>query len=223
MTLKVRLFAMLRERAGQETIELELPGEATVSDLISILKEREDIGELVERMPVLIARNRDYVDEHEQLAEGDELALIPPVSGGAAGKEGKVHVRVTSDALDPGLLMANVRRPKAGAVVTFLGTTRDVPYLEYEAYIEMAEEKICEIVERAVEAHGLEAAAVEHRVGRVELSEPSVVIATSAVHREHAFKGAREIIDSIKASAPIWKKEVGETEEKWVEGTRPQS
>ncbi len=221
MTLKVRLFAMLRERAGQETIDIEISDGATVSELISLLKEREDIGEMIERIPVLMARNRSYVDEHVSLAEGDELALIPPVSGGAATERGSVHVRVKEDSLQADELLEYVRRPAAGAVVTFFGTTRDVPYLQYEAYVEMAEEQIREIVERAVKEYGLEAAAVEHRIGRVERCEPSVIIAVSSVHREEAFNGAREIIDSIKVSAPIWKKEAGELEEKWVEGVRP--
>jgi molybdopterin synthase catalytic subunit len=110
-----------------------------------------------------------------------------------------------------------VRDPRAGAVVTFTGVTRDVPELEYEAYAEMAERQMAEIVSRAVQRHGLCAAAAEHRVGTVPLSEPSVAIAVSAPHRDAAFTGAREIIDEIKARAPIWKKEEGE----WVRGVTP--
>ena len=105
----------------------------------------------------------------------------------------------------------------AGAVVTFTGVTREVPELEYEAYAEMAERQMAEIVSRAVQRHGLCAAAAEHRVGTVPRSEPSVAIAVSAPHRDAAFAGAREIIDEIKARAPIWKKEEGE----WVRGTTP--
>ena len=101
-----------------------------------------------------------------------------------------------------------VRRPGAGAIVTFQGTTRDVERLDYEAYREMAEAKIAEIVAEAIERHGLEAAAAEHRVGPVALGEPSVIVAASAAHREQAFAGARELIDRIKAEAPIWKKEI---------------
>jgi molybdopterin synthase catalytic subunit len=103
-------------------------------------------------------------------------------------------------------------------VVTFLGVTRDVDELNYEAYTEMAERKIAEIVRAAVTRHGLCAAAAEHRVGTVPLSEPSVAIAVSAPHRDAAFRGAREIIDEIKAQAPIWKKEEGE----WVPGPTPE-
>ena len=104
--------------------------------------------------------------------------------------------------------------------MTFQGTTRDVERLEYEAYREMAEERMSRIVAEAVERHGLEAAAAEHRVGSVPLGESSVLVAASAAHREEAFAGAREIIDRIKAEAPIWKKEVEGADERWVEGTR---
>ena len=102
-------------------------------------------------------------------------------------------------------------------MVTFSGVTREVPQLDYEAYVEMAERKLAQIVEAAVERHGLCAAAAEHRIGVVPLSEPSVTVAASAPHRGEAFAGAREIIDEIKAQAPIWKKEEGE----WKAGTKP--
>ena len=114
-------------------------------------------------------------------------------------------------------LIEAVRDPRAGAVVTFLGVTREVPELDYEAYVEMAERKLAEIVQAAIERHGLTAAAAEHRIGTVALSEPSVVVAASAPHRAEAFAGAREIIDEIKARAPIWKREEGE----WVAGSVP--
>jgi molybdopterin synthase catalytic subunit len=126
-------------------------------------------------------------------------------------------VRVTDRPLVLEDLIERVRDPRAGAVVTFMGVTREVPELEYEAYAEMAEKEIAEIVRRAVERHGLCAAAAEHRIGTVGLSEPSVTVAASAAHRDAAFAGAREIIDEIKARAPIWKKEEGE----WVRGTTP--
>ena len=114
-----------------------------------------------------------------------------------------------------------MRDPRAGAVVTFQGVTRAVDRLNYEAYTEMAEERIRAIAEAALQTHGLCAAAVEHRVGAVELSEPSVIVAASAPHREAAFLGARELIDKVKAEAPIWKAEVEGGEARWVEGTPP--
>jgi MoaE-MoaD fusion protein len=134
-----------------------------------------------------------------------------------------VHARVTDEPLSLGGLAALVGRPAAGAVVTFQGTTRDVERLEYEAYREMAEERIAAIVADAVIRHGLEAAAAEHRVGAVALGEASVAVAVSAAHRDAAFAAAREIIDRIKTEVPIWKKEVEEGAARWVKGTRPES
>ena len=131
-------------------------------------------------------------------------------------------VLLTEKPLSLDALAARVRDPRAGAVVTFCGVTREVERLEYEAYAEMAEERMAEIAAEAVERHGLCAAAVEHRVGDVPLSEPSVIVAASAPHRGEAFAGARALIDRVKAEAPIWKVEVGpDGSARRVEGTLP--
>jgi MoaE-MoaD fusion protein len=212
MEVTVRLFAMLRERAGAREVTLSLPDGARVSDALA------ELGSIAEGLPLVMAVNREYADEDQVLDAGDELALIPPVSGGEAAVQ---HVRVTEEPLSLDSLVARVRDARAGAVVTFQGVTREVDKLEYEAYVEMAEEKMAAIVAVAVERHGLCAAAAEHRVGDVPLSEPSVAVAVSAPHRGEAFAGAREIIDRLKAEAPIWKKEIEGGEERWVEGTRP--
>ena len=212
MEVTVRLFAMLRERAGASEVTLELPEGARVSDALA------ELGSIAEGLPLVMAVNREYAKEDQPLDAGDELALIPPVSGGEAAVQ---HVRVTAEPLVLDPLVARVRDPRAGAVVVFEGVTREVDKLEYEAYVEMAEEKMAAIVAEAVERHGLCAAAAEHRVGDVPLSEPSVAVAVSAPHRGEAFAGAREIIDRLKAEAPIWKKEIEGGEERWVEGTRP--
>jgi molybdopterin synthase catalytic subunit len=202
------LFAGLRERAGAAHVELELPDGAVVGDAL------ERMRALTDGIPVVMAVNHEYARAGDPLHGGDEVALIPPVSGGSVGA---LHVRLTVEplALDP--LVELVRDPRAGAVVTFTGVTREVPELEYEAYAEMAEPQMAEIVQAAIERHGLCAAAAEHRVGTVPLSEPSVAIAVSAPHRDAAFAGAREIIDELKARVPIWKKEEGE----WVRGVTP--
>jgi molybdopterin synthase catalytic subunit len=210
MEVSVRLFAMLRERAGARELTLDLPEGASVRDAL------DRLGELADGLPLVLAVNREYAPEDQVLAPGDELALIPPVSGGA-----DPHVAVTADPLSLDSLVARVRDSRAGAVVTFQGVTRDVERLEYECYAEMAEERMAAIAREAVERHALCAVAVEHRVGTVELSEPSVCVAASAAHRGEAFAGAREIIDRVKAEAPIWKKEVEDGEGRWVEGTRP--
>jgi MoaE-MoaD fusion protein len=205
----VRLFAMLRERAGSDSVTVELPDGARVADALT------ELSELAHGLPLVMAVNREYADEETTLDPGDELALIPPVSGGST--RAAPWVRVTDEPLSLDALGARVRDPRAGAVVTFQGVTREVDKLDYEAYIEMAEERMAEIAREAVERHGLCAAAVEHRVGEVPLSEPSVCVAVSAPHRAEAFAGAREVIDRVKAEAPIWKRE----DERWVEGTRP--
>ncbi|HEV2812635.1 MAG TPA: molybdenum cofactor biosynthesis protein MoaE [Solirubrobacteraceae bacterium] len=208
MEVRIRLFAQLRERAGRSEVEVELPEGALVRDAIAAL------GDVAAGLPVVMAINREYADEGAPLSAGDELALIPPVSGGAGP-----HVALRSEPLDIAAVEALVRDPRAGAVVTFSGVTREVDHLDYEAYEEMALERMRAIASAAVERHGLCAAAVEHRVGRVPLSEPSVVVSASAPHRGEAFAGAREIIDELKANTPIWKREEGE----WVEGSTPTS
>ncbi|HWE34085.1 MAG TPA: molybdenum cofactor biosynthesis protein MoaE [Solirubrobacteraceae bacterium] len=210
MHVRVRLFAGLRDRAGAEEIELELPDGATVKDALVQLSGVSD------GVNVVMAVNREYADANVPLHPDDELALIPPVSGGALQI---AHARVTTEALSQDKLTALVTDPRAGAIVTFLGVTREVDQLDYQAYAEMAEQQLAEIVAQAIEAHNLTAAAAEHRIGQVPLSEPSVIVAASAPHRTEAFEGAREIIDRIKAQAPIWKREEGE----WVQGTTPSS
>ena len=212
MEVTVRLFAMLRERAGAPEVTLDLPEGARVSDAL------DSLAGLAEGIPLVMAVNREYADAGRVLDPGDELALIPPVSGGAVATP---WARVRSEPLSLDALAARVRDPRAGAVVTFSGVTREVERLEYEAYAEMAEERMAEIAAQAVERHGLCAAAVEHRVGDVPLSEPSVIVAASAPHRGEAFAGAREIIDRVKAEAPIWKKEIEGGEGRWVEGKPP--
>jgi molybdopterin synthase catalytic subunit len=165
----VKLFAVLRERAGASEVTLELPEGARVRDAI------------------------------ESLADA----------------------RVTDTPLSIDALAGLVRNPAAGAVVVFEGVTREVDALEYEAYVEMAEQKIAAILAEVKDAHGLAAVAAEHRVGLVPLSQPSVIVAASAPHRGEAFAGAREAIDRIKAEAPIWKKEIEGGAGGWVEGTLP--
>jgi MoaE-MoaD fusion protein len=209
----VRLFAILRERAGSGSVTLDLPEGARVSDAL------ESLAGLAEGIPLVMAVNREYASEEQVLDAGDELALIPPVSGGST--RAAPWVRVSAEPLSLEALAGRVRDPRAGAVVTFSGVTREVELLEYEAYVEMAEERMAAIAVEAVERHGLCAAAVEHRVGEVPLSEPSVIVAASAPHRGEAFAGARELIDRIKAEAPIWKKEIEGPDGRWVEGTPP--
>jgi MoaE-MoaD fusion protein len=211
MVVSVRLFAGLRERAGRDRVEVELPDGAVVSDLLAAMD--------VAPRSCVVAINREYADERAEVRAGDEVALVPPVSGGAGSVR---SVRVTGEPLDLAAIAGAVRDPAAGAVVVFEGVTREVPELDYEAYAEMAEDKLRAIGEEVAAAYGLSAVALEHRTGTVPLGEPSVVVAASAPHRGEAFNGARALIDRVKAEAPIWKVEVDAAGARTrVEGTLP--
>ena len=217
MVVSVRLFAGLRERAGTDRLDIELPDGARVADVLAAMAGTP-VGELRPRECV-VAVNREYASADSPVSAGDEIALVPPVSGGAG-----IHVRVTGEPLDVATLADAVRDPRAGGVVIFEGVTREVPELDYEAYAEMAEEKLRAIGEEVAAAYGCSAVALEHRTGTVPLGEPSVIVAASAPHRSEAFNGARALIDRVKAEAPIWKVEVDAAGVRTrVEGTLPPS
>jgi molybdopterin synthase catalytic subunit/molybdopterin converting factor small subunit len=204
----VKLFAGLRERAGSSERELELPEGARVADVWAPL----DLGEEPEGL--LYAVNKEYAPAARRLDDGDEVALIPPVSGGA--------YRLTPDPIDPGAVVAEVADDRAGAIATFLGTTRiesrgrTVVHLEYEAYEGMAEQVMAEIAEALTSRYDLCKIAITHRIGRVGIGEASVAIAVSAPHREHALAACKEAIDTLKVDVPLWKKEIYEDGEEWI-------
>jgi molybdopterin converting factor subunit 1 len=224
----VRLFAGLRERAGADRVDVELPEGASVADLLAAMGTTP-VGALAPRS-CIVALNREYADVDAVVGESDEVALVPPVSGGAGdvtdaaarGAAPVVRLAAVVDApLDAAAVSAAVRDPRAGAVVTFEGVTREVEALDYEAYAEMATEKLRAIGEEEAARHGLCAVALVHRSGRVPLSEPSVIVAASAPHRGEAFAGARALIDRVKSEAPIWKVELTAEGARRVEGTLP--
>jgi molybdopterin synthase catalytic subunit len=205
MAVTVRLFAGLRERAGwsEQTVEA-----ATVADVWPAL----GLGEEPEGL--LYAVNKQYADRDTALTDGDEVALIPPVSGGA--------FRLTEEPIDPSAVIREVSDARAGGIATFIGTTRiesrgrTVHYLDYEAYGGMAERVMGEIAEELKREHELCEVAITHRVGRVDIGELSVVIAVSAPHRAAALAACREAIDTLKQTVPLWKKEVYEGGEEWI-------
>jgi molybdopterin synthase catalytic subunit/molybdopterin converting factor small subunit len=204
--VKVRLFAGLRERAG--FAERELEGVERVADVWPALR----LGDEPEGL--LYAVNREYADAARRLADGDEVALIPPVSGGA--------FRVTTQPLSLDAVVDEVADESAGAIATFLGTVRreargrTVLYLEYEAYAEMAEEVMAQLAAQLGERYDVWGVAIHHRVGRVEIGEASVAIAVSAAHREDALAACKDAIDTLKQTVPLWKKEVYEGGEEWI-------
>jgi molybdopterin synthase catalytic subunit/molybdopterin converting factor small subunit len=204
----VRLFAGLRERGGAAERDLELPEDARVADVWV------ELGLGDEPAGLLYAVNRSYVERDRPLDDGDEVALIPPVSGGA--------FRLTQEPIDVDAVIAEVADERAGAVATFLGTTRlhsrgrTVIHLEYEAYAGMAEQVMEEIAEKLKGKHELCEVAITHRVGRVGIGETSVAIAVSAPHRHAALAACQEAIDTLKETVPLWKKEVYEGGEEWI-------
>jgi molybdopterin synthase catalytic subunit len=204
----VRLFAGLRERAGTAKQELELPEGARVEDAWSAL----ELGE--EPAGLLWAVNQQYVDKDRELTEDDEIAVIPPVSGGA--------FRLVDGPIDVGAVLAEVADERAGGIASFVGTVRaesrgrTVLYLEYDAYEGMAEKVMAELAESLGRKYGLCKVAMAHRVGRVEIGEASVAIAVSAPHRQDALAACKEAIDTLKETVPLWKKEVYEGGEEWL-------
>ena len=206
--MTIRLFAGLRERAGAGERELELAEGSSVGDVWAAL----DLGD--EPPGLLYAANQAYVPRERELAEGDEVALIPPVSGGA--------FRLTEETIDLGAVVAEAADEGAGAVATFLGTVRnrsrdrEVLHLEYEVYEGMAEKVMAQIADSLRAKYDLCAVAITHRVGRVDIGEASVAIAVSAPHREDALAACKEAIDTLKAEVPLWKKEVYEGGEEWI-------
>ena len=206
MTVTVKLFAALRERAGWS--EREVEGVQRVADVWPALH----LGD--EPPGLLYAVNRAYADRDRALADGDEVALIPPVSGGA--------FLLSEEPLSLDAVVAEVADERAGAIATFVGTTRVhsrgrmVTRLEYEAYAGMAEDVMAQIAAALGERYDLCEIAIHHRTGRVEIGEPSVVIAVSAPHRADAFAACREAIDTLKETVPLWKKEVYEGGEEWI-------
>jgi MoaE-MoaD fusion protein len=206
--VRIRLFAGLRERAGTGSRTLDLPDGATLGDVWP------ELGLGDEPPGLLYAVNKRYSEKGSPLAAGDEVALIPPVSGG--------DFRLSAEPLSLDAVVREVARDEAGAVATFLGTVRnrsrdrDVLHLEYEAYEGMAEETMEELARQLTERHELLAVAIHHRVGRVEIGEPSVAIAVSAAHREAALLACKEAIDTLKGTVPLWKKEVYVGGEEWI-------
>jgi len=202
----VRLFAGLRERAGRSRVELE--------DVSHIEDVWPALALGAEPPGLLYAVNREYVEAGHELADGDEVALIPPVSGGA--------FRLVEGSLDVAAVLREVEDGDAGAVASFVGTVRrhsrgrDVLHLEYEAFEEMAEPMLARLGEELTGRHGLCAVAIHHRLGRVEIGEASVVIAASAPHRSAALDACREAIETLKTTIPLWKKEVYAGGEEWI-------
>jgi molybdopterin synthase catalytic subunit/molybdopterin converting factor small subunit len=201
----VRLFAGLREQAGWARGEFEAVRVADVWPQLGLGDEPAGL---------LYAVNREYAGADRELADGDEVALIPPVSGGA--------FVITEEPLSVDQVVAEVRDDGAGAIATFIGAPRNhsrgrnVLYLDYEAYEGMAELMLERLARDLAARYELKAIAIHHRIGRVEIGDASVVIAVSAAHRKDALAACEEAIEILKAEVPLWKKEVYEGGEEWL-------
>lgn len=217
--ITARLFARLREQAGTDCERLDLPL-ATVADVYHALRERHPALE-PDLSLVRPARNQEFADWVDPVIDGDEVAFIPPVSGGSGPG---VLFELTPDPLDARRLEAAVARAGAGAICTFTGIVRDnsrgqeVARLEYEAYAGMAESQMRRIAEEIAERWPEARVAMAHRTGRLEIGEPSVVVSVSCPHRGEAFAACKHGIDRLKESVPIWKKEFARSGAVWIEG-----
>jgi molybdopterin synthase catalytic subunit len=219
MKVNVRLFASLREIFKSPYLEVALPEGATVADLVAVI--REDAPHMGRGGRFHVTINKEFVDQEAVLHDGDEVAIFPPVGGGQQRKK----FRITTEPLSLDAVAGLVTAPDVGGVALFSGAVRgvtddiDTEYLEYEAYVEMAEAKLAEIGAEVRQRwpQTLDVAIV-HRIGRLEVGESAVVIAVAAAHREGIFEACAYAIDRIKHVAPIWKKEVTASGDFWVEG-----
>jgi molybdopterin synthase catalytic subunit/molybdopterin converting factor small subunit len=206
VNVTVKLFAGLRERAGWS--ERDVEGVTRVGEVWPLL------GLGAEPDGLLYAVNKEYAKREQELADGDEVAVIPPVSGGS--------FRLTAEPLSLDAVVDEVRSERAGAIATFVGTTRvesrgrTVQHLDYEAYEGMAENVMAELAASLKQQYDLCEIAIHHRTGRVEIGEASVVIAVSAPHRQDALAACKDAIDTLKEQVPLWKKEVYEGGEEWI-------
>ncbi|MEE8433733.1 MAG: molybdenum cofactor biosynthesis protein MoaE [bacterium] len=216
MIVKVKLFAMLKESLGEE-VELQVPEPATVSSLMR--RFVEEYPQFREAAPSLnVAVDYTYSPGDQPIAEGQEVAIIPPVSGGASA----LH-EIVEAPIDLNTLVAKVASPGAGGIATFLGVVRDnslgrkVLYLFYEVYPPMAVKEMARVEAAVRERWEVDSIAITHRIGRLEIGEASVAIAVSSPHRKEAIEACHFAIDRLKQTVPVWKKEYWEGGEVWIE------
>src|SRR5579883_3302667 len=225
MNIRMRYFASFREITGQNEEILTLPAGASVADARTFLITRYPrLQAIMERSACAV--NHGYVSPDTALHDGNEVVFIPPVGGGTPLQENHMEplISITREPLDRSALIEAVSHPSVGGIVVFEGVVRDnargkqVRYLEYDVYAEMAIAKIREIVAEAERRWGAQRVAVAHRVGRLEIGEASVIVVVATPHRNEAFEACRYIIDTLKTTVPIWKKEVATNGEEWVDG-----
>ena len=231
MELEIRLFATLKDRAGQDRVTVTLSEPATVASMRDALAKTHP--SLASLLPVaLVAVNQDFASAETPLEPGDEIALFPPVSGGSAEQlPYPTYFALVEEELDVSSITARLREAAVGAIVFFQGTVRgeternglpsETLYLEYEAYEEMANQKMAQIAREIWEQWPqVRGVAIVQRVGKLEVGETTTFVACASGHRDQGvFEAARYGIDRLKEIVPVWKKEVGKDESVWVEGS----
>lgn len=224
INVQVRFFASLRQAAGVSAVDRQLPAGSTVATLLHELSATYP-GLPTASGAIYAAVNRAYAGSGTTLADGDEVALFPPVSGGQPATPRLFEITTAPLSLDE--VAARVAGPDRGAITVFAGVVRGetgdlrTDHLEYEAYAEMAEPMLANIAAEVQQRWPqVQAVSIVHRVGRLEIGEPSVVIAIAAAHRGGTFDACSYAIERLKAVVPIWKKEVGSDGHWWVEDPR---
>jgi MoaE-MoaD fusion protein len=226
MQVRVLFFGMLKDLAGQASESLSLPDDATLADVLHHYESR--VPRLKEMLDSLaLSVNQEYAEPDARLHSGDEVALLPPVSGGseepAMPREG-THIRIVREKIDTDAILARIKRPEDGAVVVFEGIVRNhsrgrrTLYLDYEAYEPMALKQLEALAAQALREFKIREAAIVHRLGHLEIGETSVLIVVASAHRGPAFEACRWLIDTLKRTVPIWKKEYFEDGAIWADG-----
>lgn len=217
--IKIRFFAAIKERVGKEEMLLELPGGSVADVITAIERDIPDVSKVLQGFNAMIAVNHEMAGTQTTIKDGDEVAFIPPFSGG----EGMVRIQERDFSVDEEIERVKKSSKRIGGIVVFLGTARDlskgkdISGLSFEHYPEMAEKKLNEIRESAVKDFGVIEVSIVHRVGKIGIGENIVLIVAAAEHRKEAFQACEFAIDELKKITPIWKKETTTSGEEWVE------
>jgi molybdopterin synthase catalytic subunit len=228
MQVQVLFFGVLKDLTGRTSETLTLPDQATAADVIQHCKQRFPSlkGAL---SSIAISVNQEYADPNRALRADDEVGLLPPVSGGSAAQSDNRQletniINIVRERIDTAAVLARIKQPEDGAVVVFEGIVRNhtrdrrTLFLEYEAYEEMAKKQLESLAAQARSQFSVREVAIVHRLGRLEIGETSVLIVVASAHRSAAFEACRWLIDTLKRTVPIWKKEHFEGGAVWADG-----
>lgn len=228
MQVRVLPFGILKESLGSDPFALDLPGGTTVADMLARLGVQ---APAVEKLGIAVSINAEYAERSQVLHDNDEVGLLPPVSGGSPAADAAAEastpatvIRLTRDVIDAGAVVSAAKQGEDGAVVVFDGIVRNhsrgrqTLYLDYEAYEEMALRQMNEVAQEAIRRFGVRHVTIVHRLGRLQIRESSVLIVVSSAHRAQAYEASRWLIDTLKKTVPIWKKETFADGAVWADG-----